>query len=274
MNRMLTLLITVLAVTYAHGATVLKAGDSSEFNVELPRELRQIAGRGQPSPVTHALVTVAVPATFDAARDYPVMIISATSDPRYHSSRGLLRAYAQAARASGWILLAADPAEEISVDRDDVGLRYTLNAAALGALASQWPAAGKAPLAFGGFSGGAKYAGWLAAAFARQGRSIIGIYLAGINTDTIVPAAEHFDVLNETFRRIPVFLQSGENDEIATPADHQGVRDELQRAGFKYLRFERVPGSHEVNPVPLRAALDWFREIAAHPVGGGGRRRR
>ena len=262
MNRSLALLIALLAASSAHGATVLRAGDSSEFNVELPRELRQIAGRGQPSPITHALVTVAVPTTFDLARAYPVMIISATSDPRYHSSRGLLRAYAEAARTNGWILLAADPAEEISIDRDDVGLRYMLNAAALGALASQWPAAGKAPLAFGGFSGGAKYAGWLAAAFARQGRSIIGIYLAGINSDTIVSAAEHFDVLNETFRRVPVFLQSGEQDEIATPADHRDVRDELIRAGFSYVRLEYEAGSHEVDPVPLRAALDWFRELA------------
>jgi predicted esterase len=268
MDRFLVLLSALLAVFPANAATALKAGGLSEFNVELPSELRQVAGRGQLSPVAHALVTFAVPVGFDAARGYPVMIISATSDPQYHSSRSLLHAYAETAFAGGWILVAADPAEEVSVERDDVGLRYALNAAALAALTSQWSGAGKAPLAFGGFSGGAKYSGWLAAAFASQGRSIIGIYLAGINSDTIVPAARHFNVLNETFRRIPVFLQSGEKDEIATPADHQGVRDELQRAGFKYVRFERVAGSHEVDPVPLRAALDWFRGLAAHPIGG------
>lgn len=268
MNRFLALLSTLLAVFPANAATTLKAGGLSEFNVELPRELRQIAGRGQLSPVAHALVTVAVPVGFDAARGYPVMIISATSDPQYHSSRGLLGAYAEAALAGEWVLVAADPAEEVSVERDDVGLRYALNAAAIAALASQWPAAGNAPLAFGGFSGGAKYSGWLATAFARQGRSIIGIYLAGINSDTIVPAARHFNVLNETFSRVPIFLQSADDDEIATPADHQGVRDDLQRAGFKHVRLEQAGGSHRVDPGPLRAALDWFRELAAHPVGG------
>jgi predicted esterase len=268
MYRFLALLSALLAAFPANAATTLKAGGLSEFNVELPSELRQAAGRGQLSLVAHALVTFAVPAGFEAARGYPVMIVSATSDPQFHSSRSLLHAYAETAFAAGWILMAADPAEEVSVERDDVGLRYALNAAALAALASQWPAAGKAPLAFGGFSGGAKYSGWLAAAFARQGRSIIGIYLAGINSDTIVPAGQHFNVLKGTFKRVPVFLQSGENDEIATPADHQVVRDELQRAGFRYVRLERVAGSHEVDPAPLRAALDWFRELAAHPVGG------
>jgi predicted esterase len=190
------------------------------------------------------------------------MVISATSDPEYHSSRRLLGAYAEAAVAGGWILVAADPAEEVPVQRDDVSLRYALNAAALAALESQWMEAGTAPLAFGGFSGGAKFSGWLAAAFARQGRSIIGIYLAGINADTVISAARHFSVLNESFRRIPVFLQSGQNDTVATPGDHRSIHNELERAGFRELRIEYGAGSHEVDPRSLRVALDWFRKVA------------
>ncbi|HEX4524279.1 MAG TPA: hypothetical protein VH704_12230 [Casimicrobiaceae bacterium] len=232
----------------------------SEFNVELPQELRQIAGRSGPSRVSHALVTVAVPADFDAARRYPVMVVSATSD---ESSRALLGAYAETAVAGGWILVAADPAEKIPVERDDVNLRYALNATALAALASRWPESGNAPLAFGGFSGGAKYSGWLAAAFARQGRPIVGIYLAGINADTVTPTARHFGVLNESFKRIPVFLQSGQRDTVATPADHRNVRDQLEHAGFSEVRIEYGAGSHEVDPRSLRTALDWFGKVAA-----------
>src|SRR4029079_9228261 len=85
-------------------------------------------------------------------------------------------AYAEAAVAGGWILVAADRAEEVPVERDDVNLRSAFSAAALAALESQWPEAGKAPLAFGGFSGGAKFSGWLAAAFARQGRGFAGVF--------------------------------------------------------------------------------------------------
>jgi predicted esterase len=263
MVRFPALLTALLFASGAHATTGLKLGGLSEFNVELPQELRQIGGRGDQSLITHALVTVAVPANFEATRCYPVMVVSATSDPQYHSSRALLGAYAETAVAGGWILVAADPAENVSVERDDIGLRYALNAAALAALESQWPGAGKAPLAFGGFSGGAKFSGWLAAAFARQGRSIIGIYLAGINSDTIVGAAQHFGVLNDTFRRIPVFLQSGKKDTVATPADHRGIHDQLKRAGFGYVRVEYVAGAHEVDTVRLRAALDWFGELAA-----------
>jgi predicted esterase len=260
--RFLALPAVFLFASVAAG-TELKVGGSSEFNVELPQELRQIAARGGPTPVAHALVTVAVPANFDGARSYPVMIISATSDPGYHSSRRLLGAYGEIAVAGGWVLVAADPAEEVPVERDDVNLRYALNAAALAALQSQWPGAGKAPLAFGGFSGGAKFAGWLAAAFARQGRSIIGIYLAGINSDTVIAAARDFGVLNETFRRTPIFLQSGQNDVVATPGDHRSIQGELERAGFRQVRIEYWAGSHDVDPRSLRTALDWFRTLAA-----------
>ena len=265
MNRFLTLLAALLIASAAPAAARLQAGGLTEFKVELPRELRQIAGRGSQSPLTHALVTVALPSNFDLARSYPVMVISATSGSQYNSSRSLLGAYADTARKAGWILVAADPAEEVAADRDDVGLRYALNTAALAALASQWPGAGKAPLAFGGFSGGAKYSGWLAAAFASQGRPISGIYLAGTNTDTIVAAAQHFNVLNDAFKGVPVFLQSGDKDEIATPGEHRAIHDDLKRAGFKNVRLKFSDAAHEVDPVPLRAALDWFREMAAQP---------
>lgn len=265
LNRLLALLPAFVA-SAALAAPGLKPGGLSEFNVELPRELRQMAGRGQLSAVKHALVTVAVPAKFDTARDWPVMVISATSDPQYHSSRALLGGYADTALAAGWILVAADPAEEVAVEQDDVPLRWALNLAALAALELQWPGAAKAKLAFGGFSGGAKYAGWLAAAFASQNRAIIGIYLAGINQDTVLDAAERFKVLNETYRSVPVFLQSGEKDDIATPADHRTIQDELKRAGFTNVRVGYFPGAHVIDPGPLRTALDWFRELAAQPA--------
>jgi predicted esterase len=265
MNRFLALLAALFVASGALAATGLKAGGLNDFQVELPSELRQLAGRGQLSPVMHALVTIAVPENFDTAHVWPVMVISATSDPQYHSSRRLLGAYADTALTDGWILVAADPTENVSIEQDDVALRYALNTAALAVLALQWPEANKAPLAFGGFSGGAKYSGWLAAAFASQGRTVIGIYLAGINQDTIVAAAQQFKVLDEAFRRIPVFLQSGEKDEIATPGDHRGVQEELKRAGFRHTRIEHFPGPHAVDPRPLRIALDWFRELAAQP---------
>jgi predicted esterase len=248
-------------------ATNLKPGGLSEFQVELPAELRRLAGRGQPSPVVHALVTIAVPKSFDPARDWPVMVISATSDPQYHSSRALLRAYVDTALGAGWILVAADPEEGVAVDQDEVLLRYALDTAALAVLKLQWPGADTAALSFGGFSGGAKYSGWLAAVFASQGRTIMGLYLAGINEDTVSRAARELGILSDNYRRVPIFLQSGEKDEIATTADHLRVYDDLKRAGFRNVRIEYFAGPHTVDPTPMRTALDWFRELTARSQG-------
>jgi predicted esterase len=250
----------------ASALPALTPGGISEFQVELTPELRHIAGRGSLSPATHAVVAIAVPPAFDATRDWPVMIVNATVD-RPGQSRALLRAYAAAAFDEGWILLAADPVPDVDPVDDEATLRFALDFAALAVLQRQWPGAGKARLAFGGFSGGAKYSGWLAAAFASQKRTVIGVYLAGCNQDTLAPAARDFDVLDERFRRIPVFLQSGEKDAVATPADHRRVQADLENAGFRRVRVEYFAGAHEVEPALLRQALHWFGEPAGMPPG-------
>jgi predicted esterase len=125
-------------------------------------------------------------------------------------------------------------------------------------LGLRWPRAARARIAFGGFSGGAKCAGWLAAAFASRGRGIAGIYLAGINEDTIVSAARDLDVLDARFKRTPVFVQSGYDDTMATPVQHMDVADRLKRAGFANVRVEHFAGGHVVEPALFGTALDWF----------------
>ncbi len=256
-------LIALLALLVASTAFAagLVPGRLNVFRFELPDEIREFAGRGHLSPITHALVTVAVPPGFDAARDWPVLIVCATMDRGYNSSRRLLGQYAAAAQQHGWILLAAD-AEQDAGD-DHIYLRYALGVAALTVLQLQWPKADKVPLAFGGFSGGAKCSGWLAAMFASRGRAISGIYLAGINEDTVVPAARELNVLDASYRMIPIFLQSGRSDDVATPTDHRDVADKLRRAGFTRVRIEYFDGPHAVDPAPFGEALDWFRQMTS-----------
>jgi predicted esterase len=269
MKRLLALLPLLFGVATTVAAQGLTLGGITEFKVELPKDLRTMAGRGQLSPLTHALVTIAAPSNLDMAHEFPVMIISATSDPDYNSSRKLLLAYYEIALQSGWILVAADPATEITVAQDDVPMRLALNTAALAVLAKQWPGVNTAPLAFGGFSGGAKYSEWLAASFAGQGRNIIGLYLAGINTSALGEAALQFNVSNDKFKRVPVFLQFGDADRVSTPNDHQNIASELKRAGFKNVQVGVFTGAHEVDPRPLRTALEWFRQftMAKPPTG-------
>lgn len=263
-TSLVAMLLMAWCATAATAAPTLTPG-LNEFKVELPADLRKIAGRGKISPITYARVTIAIPPGFDTTSVWPVLVVSATTDRGYNSSRALLRNYAETALASGWIGLAADPAERPTVEQDTVSLRLALNAAALSVLENQWPGGGKAPLAFGGFSGGSKISGWLAAAFASEGRMIIGVYQAGINQNTLVPAATLYDVLNPAFKRIPVFLQAGKDDPVSTPAEHQDVAAELKAAGFKNVRLEYFSGAHDIDPGPLRLALEWFRALAAGP---------
>jgi len=266
MQRFCIMLAALLAASAAFAAPGLTPGALNEFTVELPTELRKMAGRGQLSPVKHAVVGIAIPANIDMAHEWPVLVINATSDPQFRSSRRLLGDYAATALAAGWIIVAADPGEDVTIEQDDVPLRLALVKAALATLASQWPGAAKAPLAFGGFSGGAKYSAWLAAAFASEGRTIIGIYLAGINQETLIAAAEKFNILDAKFKNVPVFLQSGRKDEVATQDEHRAIFADLKRAGFRRVQIAYFPGAHEVDPAPLRAALDWFRAMSTVPA--------
>ena len=260
----------VLAITFFVCAAtmqadpVLKPGGMVEFLVEMPQALREFAAGGRTSPVKTVRVAVVVPANFDPTRVWPIMVISATSDPEYNSSCVLLGQYAKAALATGWILLAADPQEKVGLAEDNLQLRYALASTGLSGLEQLWPGAAKAPLAFGGYSGGAKHSGWLAAEFAAQGRPAIGVFQGGINKETVALAGRRLNVLNDAYRRIPVYLQGGTKDEIATPEAHRAVAAALKRSGFVHVRLEFNEARHAIDTRQLQQALEWFGELAAH----------
>ena len=234
-------------------------GEPVEQRVGLSAEWRQLAGRGgSPTKVEQAVISVVLPPGFDAGREWPVLIVNATSDRGYSSSRALMQAYRAAAGAAGWVIVAADPDPAVSQDDDLLQLRYVLGHAALAAVKPMWKGADQPRIAFAGFSGGAKYAGWLAALFRSRGAQVAGVYMAGVNTNALGEAAKQFGVLDDAMRAVPVFLQGGLKDRVATPAQHRGIEDDLRTAGFKRVRLEFVPGGHAVDATPLQEALAWF----------------
>lgn len=261
--------LLVTAVTPGAADTVLKPGAISELRVEMPMELRIFAGDGKPSPVTSVQVAISVPGSFDPSRVWPVMVVSATSDPGYNSSRALMRRYSQAATDAGWILVAADPLERVSMEDDSLRLRYVMVSIALLELGRLWPLGTDAPLAFGGFSGGAKHSGVLAAEFAARNRFAIGVFQSGINSETLALVGKELNVMTDAYRRIPVFLAGGKRDKIATPAAHREVAATLKNAGFNRVRLEFGEGGHETDPAMLEVALKWFSELSRGQVDGG-----
>lgn len=256
-----SLLLAAVVVRAAPAALI--PGQTTEFEIELPKSLREIAGAGRVHEVTRALVAVGVPADFQPGNIRPILIVNATTDVKYRSSRRLAGFYTESALAAGWVILAVDPLEDIPQTEDTILLRMALVRGAIAALENWWPGAQRWPVALAGFSGGAKISGWLAAIFALEGQIPLGVFQAGINENTLASGEKQFRVRAPDFKRVPVFLLAGDQDEIATPADHRRIERELERAGYKHVQVESFPGPHGVDPRPLRRALDWFREIEA-----------
>lgn len=252
-HALLALAATAASGVRADALPPLAPGAWAEARVAIPAGLHRLAG-----PARIAQVAVATPPEFDATRAWPVLIVNATSDTGHQSSRQLMAAYRAAATAAGWVALAADPEPAVALRDDTLSLRYALARTALAAVQPLWRDAGQPALAFAGFSGGAKYAGWLGALFASQRARVAGVFLSGVNEDPLAAAAREFDVLDESFRAMPVVLQGGRDDTVATPAQHRAVERTLREARFRAVRLEWVDGGHRVDASGLQAALAWF----------------
>ena len=240
---------------------LLKPGQVLEFTAPLSADLRNFASTtDRPIAFSEANCAVAVPENFSPDREWPVLLVSATSDPGYNSSRQLLRQFAAPALKAGWIVVAADPPAPVTAENDTDPLRYALLAGALTRLREEWPGLARWPRAFGGFSGGAKRSGTLAAFSLLLGHRPIGVFQAGCNQATLRFALALPQLPRAPFLATPVFLSSGRRDPIATTAMMQEVAGDLTRAGFGSLRLERFDGGHEVYAPHVEAALRWFSE--------------
>jgi hypothetical protein len=270
MRVLILIIVAVAAVaalcaplpSQAQGASAIpdiEPGKINELRIGLPELLRRFAGNSRLKPITEALVDVAVPENFDATREWPMLIVSASQDPGYNSSRELMRGFVKPALAAGWVVLAADAAEPLTAIEDDTtGMRFAVIQAGLAALKEKWPDSVHWPLAFGGFSGGAKRSGVLAFLATVEGRVPIGMFLGGCNEPTPAEMLDSYGRPLPQFLKVPVFLSSGSSDRIATPMQHREVERALARAGFTRIRLETYEGPHHLSQDNVRTALEWF----------------
>jgi predicted esterase len=195
-----------------------------------------------------------------------VLVVSSTSDAKYNSSRRLMTRFTAPALAAGWVVVAADPDQPAAEGDDTNGLRYALIKAALAGLQLQWPGSARWPVAYGGFSGGAKRSAWMAAMSALDGRTPVGVFQGGCNEDAMADALTTYRPDKRLFRDIPVFLSSGDQDPIATPEQQRDVSVDLTQEGFRHVRLESYAGRHEVNAAHITAALQWFAQLSVPPA--------
>ena len=262
MRLLTTGLISLCLIKTSHAATLagqqVRPGGKLEIRFAVSNYFQGIASQaGNPRPETGRAV-VAFPAGFDPARSWPILIVTSTSDFNRTSAMDT-DWYRTPATAEGWIVLGSDAT--IAPRIDSTQWRLGLLGAALEAIRKEWPQSARWPVAFAGFSGGSKRSGVLGAMLAKSGSvRVCGFFLSGINEDRLGEAYRKYQP-GRGLLEVPVWLSSGANDPIATPAAHNLVKASLERVGFKRVRLEQFGGGHQLKMSEVRRALQWFRQL-------------
>ncbi len=244
--------------------TNITPGSLFRFHAPLSTHSKMVVTRGGNPSADEAIGAIVLPPGFNPTNRYPVLIISTTSDGDA-SSIGAMKRYSKAAASSGWVLFAADgPSGKPT--RDDLTWRWSMLSTALARVHEEWPASRKWPVACAGFSGGAKWSAYIGSSAMRQGYSLIGVFMGGCNEDAASIAFSYYRP-GDRFKQVRFFLSSGTGDTIATPWHHVGVRQSMEKYGFKSVRLETYVGGHQLNEPHVERALQWFGEPAtAVPV--------
>jgi hypothetical protein len=227
-------------------------GEISIFEVPLSPKRRADAARDENAQLAHAKVAIAVPQGFDPQKRWPILVVANTEA---YSNVDSLRQFKDAAVAQGWVIVAADDVE--AKPKREGATRWATIGAAFDYLTSAWPSIKDWPVACGGISGGAKNSSFLAADLARERHHVIGMLLMGCNQD-MASVAYHKGPPPPGFLQAAVFLSSGKSDTIATPAQHEEVKNSLRATGFRKLRLEAFEGAHDIYQPHIGEALRWF----------------
>ena len=234
------------------GALIPTPGELLITTIPLSEKRRQAAERDEDCRgVANAKIAIAVPQGFDPQKAWPVFVVANTEA---YSNIDSLRQFKQAALDEGWVILAADGVE--AEKNKEGGCRSATIAAVFDYLSTAWPGIRQWPIAFGGMSGGAKNSSFMAGEIADERYRVIGILLMGCNQDMVSSA--YRNKRPPGFLSTAVFLSSGKSDTIATPQNHEYVKESLRHTGFRKLRLESFDGGHDIYQPHIGEALRWF----------------
>lgn len=226
-------------------------GENLQVECPLSATEREAAAREGNAKLTTARLTISVPPGFDPAKSWPMLMINNTEN---YANSDSMNEFKQTANDAGWIILAADP---IDAKKDDKGgWRVACTDAVLDYIDAAWPGAKDWPVACGGMSGGAKNSGVVAATVAKRHHHLIGMLMMGCNQD--LASVAYRKQSPPQFLMVPIFLSSGKNDKIATPAHTDYVRDSMKATGFQKVRLESHDRAHDIYQPHITEALTWF----------------
>ena len=243
------------AATFA--GVAVEPGGTVRVNVPLsPLQQRYVAEGGNAVP-PHAVAVLAVPAGFDPQKTWPVLVVFSTSDERIQNRDDLVNIYRGLALPEGWVLIAGDGPQPAR--HDTSGWRIGMTMAALDAMHRSFPGSTKWPIACAGFSGGAKRTGLLSPLLSVAGYQIAGLYLTGLNDDTLTQGYQKYKP-GSGFLNTKIFFSSGTNDRTAPLMRQNIVRGSMQQTGFTNIRHQTFTGPHTVKRTHVSEALRWFRQ--------------
>jgi len=235
-----------------------KPGPQIEIQFPVSTFFQNMAAQdGNPRPQTGRAV-LSFPPGFDPARRWPILIVTSTTD--FHRTSPMdAFAYKQEADEEGWVVLAADAT--ITPKFDSTPWRLAMLGAALDQMRKDWPQSKNWPVAFAGFSGGAKRSCLLSAMVAKgRAANICGLFLSGINDDRLSVAYHDYQP-GPGFLNVPIWISGGMDDIIATPSLESQVAANMRRTGFKQVRLEHFMGVHQLKRSEVKLALRWFRQL-------------
>jgi hypothetical protein len=256
---------TSTSATSSANLPVLTPAPGEVFTAEVPLSAKRKADAVQDgnAKLAHAKMAIAVPNGFDPQKSWPVLVICNTEG---YSNIDTMNMYKQSALDEGWVIMAAD---DVEAEKNREGAtREACAGAVFDYLSAAWPASKSWPTACGGMSGGGKNSAFLAAYLAKDGRRLIGMLMMGVNQDmaSVANGKSH----PPGFQQVPVFLSSGKNDTIATPAQHESVKTSLRGGGFYKVRLESHDGAHDVYQPHVSEALRWFMAQAPRAKAASG----
>ena len=241
---------TFAGVPVAPGATV-------RANVPLsPLQQRYVAEGGNAVP-PHAVAVLAVPKGCDPSKSWPVVVVFSTSDEKIQNRDDLMHYYRDTGLAEGWVLIAGDGPNLPRQDSSGWRIGHTL--AALDAMHRSFPGSTKWPIACAGFSGGAKRSGLLSPLFSVAGYRVAGLFLTGLNDDTLSQGYKKYNP-GANFLGTKVFFSAGTRDRTSPLLQQNSVRASMQRTGFNNIRSATFAGPHTVKRAHFAEALRWFRQ--------------
>ena len=227
-----------------------------QFTVPVTREAK-IALAAKNQVIEFAKVAIAVPTDFDPEVPNPILLLSGSSDGDGSSIR-VMPAFTNVALRLGWMVIAADGPFGKPV-LDNPAWRWALISSLLEHIHKTWPRSRRWPIVAAGVSGGGKWSGVMGAVLANKGYNLAGVFMSGVNQDLASESAKLYSPATR-YKNTPIYLSGGTEDKIATPQQHQEVKESLLHSGFKIVRLETFEGGHALSETELRKALRWFIE--------------